>query len=599
MSAAVVNRVREQGTERKGRFMKKLLIGNAAIARGAFEAGVTVAAAYPGTPSTEIVSSFAGYDQVYAEWAPNEKVALEVGAGASIAGARTLVAMKHVGVNVAADPLYSFSYTGVNGGLVLISADDPGMHSSQNEQDNRGHARFAKLPVLEPSDSQEALDFTRLAYDLSEQFDRPVMLRITTRLAHSQGLVELGEPQEPVIKEYKKNAAKYVMLPAFGRLRHVEVEKQMLAFQEYAETSPLNRIEYRDRSLGIITSGVVYQYVREVLPEASVLKLGITNPLPPKLIKEFADQVDRLVIVEELEPVFEEQIRSFGIAVEGKELFSLVGEYSPEYLEEKLAGPTAPVGYGLNPEVPPRPPLLCAGCPHRGVFHTLRRMRLVVAGDIGCYTLGALAPAEGMDTCICMGASIGTALGMEKARGDDFAKKTVAVIGDSTFVHSGITGLIDVVYNQGRTTVLILDNDTTAMTGHQDHPATGLTIRRQTTYKLDLPSLVKAVGIEHVRVVDPLNLELLKDTIQEELDRPEPSVIICKRPCILIDQKRNPYRLTVAEELCNGCKACIRLGCTGIVFDDQTKKAYTNGSCVACGLCEQVCKVDAVLRVEG
>ncbi|MDO4540984.1 MAG: indolepyruvate ferredoxin oxidoreductase subunit alpha [Syntrophomonadaceae bacterium] len=579
--------------------MKKLMIGNAAIARGAYEAGATVGTAYPGTPSTEIVSSFAQFDNVYAEWAPNEKVALEVGIGASIAGARTLVAMKHVGVNVAADPLYSFSYTGVNGGLVLVSADDPGMHSSQNEQDNRGHARFAKLPVLEPSDSQEALDFTRLGFELSEQFDRPVMLRITTRLAHSQTLVTEGEPQPYELKEYKKDAPKYVMLPAFGRLRHVEIENRMVELKEYVETSPLNRIEYDDLSLGVITSGVVYQYVKEALPHASVLKLGITNPLPRKMIEEFAAKVERLVIVEELEPVFEEQIRSWGIKAEGKELFTLLGEYSSEYLAEKLGGQAPAPGFGLNDQVPARPPLLCAGCPHRGVFHTLRRMRLVVAGDIGCYTLGALAPAEGIDSCICMGASIGTALGMEKARGEEFAQKTVAVIGDSTFVHSGITPLIDVVYNQGRTTVMILDNDTTAMTGHQDHPATGLTIRRQPTRKLDLKDLVRAIGIEQVRVVDPLDLTALRDTLQEELARPEPSVIICKRACALIDKERKPYRLTVDADLCNGCKACIRLGCTGIVFDDDNKKAYTHSSCVACGLCEQVCKVDAVKRVEG
>ncbi len=578
--------------------MKKLLIGNDAIARGAYEAGATVATAYPGTPSTEIVDQFAQHDDVYAEWAPNEKVALEVGIGASIAGARTLVAMKHVGVNVAADPLYTFAYTGVNGGLVIVSADDPGMHSSQNEQDNRGYGRFAKIPVIEPSDSQEALDFTRMAFKLSEEYDTPVMLRITTRLAHSQTLVEEGERQAPVLKEYKKDAPKFVMLPAYARARHVEVEKRMIALKEYVENSPLNKIEWNSKEIGIITSGVPYQYVKEVLPDASVLKLGMVNPLPQKLITSFASQVKRLVVVEELEPVIEEQVRSWGIDVEGKENFTLLGEYSPEYLEERLANGQPVKGFGLNEEVPARPPLLCPGCPHRGVFHTLRKMRLTVTGDIGCYTLGALSPLQGMDTCICMGASIGTAMGMEKARGEEFASKTVAVIGDSTFVHSGITGLIDIVYNQGTSTIIILDNDTTAMTGHQDHPATGVTIKKEPTRKLDLEALVRAIGVEHVRTVDPLQVNELQSVLKEELARREPSVIITKRPCALLKKAPPSYVLQVDEELCNGCKVCIRVGCTGIVFDDETKKASIHSSCVACGLCEQICKFDAIKQVE-
>jgi indolepyruvate ferredoxin oxidoreductase alpha subunit len=416
--------------------MKELMIGNMAIARGAYEAGATVATAYPGTPSTEIVSNFAQFPDVYAEWSPNEKVALEVGAGSSIAGARTLVAMKHVGINVAADPLFSFSYTGVNGGLVIVSADDPGLHSSQNEQDNRGYGRFAKMPVIEPSDSQEALDYTKLAFDISEQFDTMVMLRITMRLAHSQTMVETGEKQDVPLKDYKKNAAKYVMLPGFAKTRHVEVEKSLQQLREYAETTPLNRIEMNDTGLGIITSGVPYQYVKEAFPNASILKLGLTNPLPQELIKSFAAKVDKLVVVEELEPVIEEQVKAWGIDVIGKDQLTLLGEYSTEYLQQQLGGVSMPQGFNLDKEVPARPPLLCAGCPHRGVFHVLRKMRLVVAGDIGCYTLGAIAPLEGIDTCICMGASIGTAMGMEKARGPEFAAKTVAVIGDSTFVHS-------------------------------------------------------------------------------------------------------------------------------------------------------------------
>lgn len=585
--------------------MKRLMIGNAAIARGAFEAGATVATAYPGTPSTEIVSNFAEFPGVYAEWAPNEKVAMEVGAGASIGGARTLVAMKHVGVNVAADPLYTFSYTGVTGGLVLISADDPGMHSSQNEQDNRGYGIFAKMPVIEPSDSQEALDYCKLAFDISEQFDTPVMFRITTRLAHSQTLVEIGsDPDSREMPPYKKDAAKYVMLPGFARARHVEVEKSLLRLKDYAEETPLNRIEWGDKEIGIITSGICYQYVKEVMPQVSILKLGLVNPLPEQLIRTFAAGVKRLVVVEELEPVIETFIRTLGLPVEGKALFSLLGEYSPELLEEKLLGVESAGQFGLSSEVPGRPPVMCAGCPHRGVFYTLKKMKLAVMGDIGCYTLGAIAPLEGMDSCICMGASIGTALGMEKARGADFADRVVAVIGDSTFVHSGITALIDVVYNQGTSTVLILDNDTTAMTGHQDHPATGLTIRRQPTARLDIEALVRAIGIKNVQIVDPLNLEQLQNALNTELKRREPSVIICKRPCVLIPYEPSSEKYYIDQDVCNGCSVCIRLGCTGLVYLDSEvkseRKAIINeNSCVNCGLCAQVCKFDAIKVVEG
>ncbi len=579
--------------------MKRLMIGNDAIARGAYEAGVTVATAYPGTPSTEIVSTLAQYPGVYGEWAPNEKVAMEVGAGASIGGARTLVAMKHVGVNVAADPLYTFVYTGVNGGLVIVSADDPGMHSSQNEQDNRGYGRFAKLPVIEPSDSQEALDFTRLAYDISEEFDTPVMLRITTRLAHSQTLVEEGEPQQVELKEYKKDAPKYVMLPGFARGRHVAVEKRLLGLKEYSNNTEINRIEWGDRRLGVITSGVCYQYVREVMPDISVLKLGMVNPLPDKLIREFAEGVERLVIVEELEPVIEEQVKSWGIAVEGKEHFTLLGEYSPEYLAEHLGGIAPAQGFGLDKEIPPRPPLMCPGCPHRGVFHTLKRMRLKVMGDIGCYTLGALSPLDGMDACVCMGASIGMAMGMEKAQGVD-PSKIVAVIGDSTFVHSGITPLIDVVYNQGTSTVVILDNSTTAMTGHQDHPATGLTINKEPAPKLDLEALVRAVGIKNVRVVDPLQLDELRSALEEELQRREPSVIIARRPCALLVKPPVDKKMIIENDLCTGCKLCIRIGCTGIYFIEDEKLAAINPTtCVSCEVCAQVCTFDAIKIVEG
>lgn len=582
--------------------MKRLMIGNEAIARGAFEAGATVATAYPGTPSTEIVSNFAKFDNIYAEWAPNEKVALEVGIGASIGGARTLVAMKHVGINVAADPLYTFAYTGVNGGLVIISADDPGMHSSQNEQDNRGYGRFAKLPVIEPSDSQEAKDFTKYAFELSERFDTPVMLRVTTRLSHSQTMVETGDILDYEIKDYKKDAAKFVMLPGFARARHVEVEKRLIALKEYAETSHLNQIEWGDKKLGIITSGIPYQYVKEALPEASVLKLGMVNPLPENLIRSFASKVDRLVIVEELEPVIEEQVKSWGIKVAGKELFTLLGEYSPELLEERLADAKQAAGYGLDKEIPGRPPLMCPGCPHRGVFHTLKKKRITVMGDIGCYTLGALSPLDGMDACICMGASIGTALGIEKARGEKFAQKTVAVIGDSTFVHSGITPLIDVVYNQGNSTVMILDNSTTAMTGHQEHPGTGMTIKDEPTRKLDIEALVRAIGINNVEIVDPLKLDELEKVLKAELNRNEPSVIIAKRPCALLKLPENEVKeqYYVDNELCTACKSCIKVGCTGIFFNEETEKAEFNlSNCVGCGLCPQVCKFDAIKALEG
>lgn len=576
--------------------MKRLMIGNQAIARGAYEAGVTVATAYPGTPSTEIVDNFSRFEGVYAEWSPNEKVALEVGFGASLGGARTLVTMKHVGVNVAADPLYTLSYTGVNGGLVLVSADDPGMHSSQNEQDNRGYGKFAKLLVIEPSDSQEALDFTREAFNLSEQFDSPIMLRVTTRLCHSQSLVEEGEKPERPLKEYRKNEAKYVMLPGFARLRHVEVEKRMAQLREYVETSPLNRIEWGDRTVGIITSGVSYQYVKEIMPEVSVLKLGTVNPLPEQMIREFAGQVERLYVVEELEPVIEEQIKAWGLEVTGKSILPRTGEYSPELLEERLLDVMPVGGYQLEEAIPPRPPLLCPGCPHRGVFHVLKRKKLTVTGDIGCYTLGALKPLAAMDSTLCMGASIGTALGMEKARGPEMARKTVAVIGDSTFVHSGITPLIDTVYNQGNTTVLILDNGTTAMTGHQDHPATGRTIQKTETAQLDLEGLVRAIGIKRVRQVDPLKIGELEKALDEELSFAGPSVILARRPCALID-KSSRTSFTIDEEKCKACKICIKLGCTGVYWLEDEKKARINPElCQGCGLCAEVCKFDAVVE---
>lgn len=579
--------------------MKKLLTGNEAIARGAFEAGVTVAAAYPGTPSTEILENIAHYPEIYSEWSPNEKVALEVGIGASIAGARVLVAMKHVGVNVAADPLLTLAYTGVNGGLVLISADDPGMHSSQNEQDNRFYARFAQIPVFEPSDSQEAKDMLKTAYQLSEEFDTPVLFRTTTRVAHSQSLVELEPRTEVPLKEYVKNPQKYVMLPAYGRMRHPVVEERRKKLAAYNETSYLNRIGKGDAKIGVITSGVVYQYVKEILPDVSILKLGMTYPLPQKLIKDFIESVGTCYVVEELEPFLEEQIKSWGLNVIGKELFPRIGEFSIELIREKLGG-QAKTGVAVKnvPEIPVRPPVLCPGCPHRGVFYAINKLRLKVAGDIGCYTLGAAPPLSSMDTCICMGASITSAHGMEKAWGEEFAKGLVAVIGDSTFMHSGMTGLVDVVYNLGTATTLILDNSTTAMTGHQDHPCTGVTLGKKEVRQVDLVALVKALGVERVQVVDPYDLKATEEAIKAEVAVREPSVIIFKRPCVLLKGQGPKGCVYVDHDKCKACGACRKLGCPALVFSKGDKPVVDSTLCNGCGQCVQVCRFDAILEVD-
>lgn len=580
--------------------MKKLFTGNEAIARGAWEAGVVVCSAYPGTPSTQITEHAAEYDEMYAEWSPNEKVALEVGIGASIAGGRAMVAMKHVGVNVAADPLFTFAYTGVNGGLVLVAADDPGMHSSQNEQDSRHFGRAAKVPVLEPSDSQEAKDFTKLAFDISENFDTPVLLRITTRVAHSQSLVELGERNGDVLKPYVKNAQKYVMIPAYARQRHVVVEDRLAQLQEYTETTPVNRIEWNDTKIGVITSGVQYQYVKEVLKDASILKLGMTFPLPRKLITEFAKKVDTLYVIEELEPFIEDHLKAWGIDVHGKDTFSVIGEILPETIIDQM-GLTAEYTNTQRPaassNIPARPPVLCAGCPHRGLFYILSKLKVTVAGDIGCYTLGSLAPLNAMDTTICMGASIGTAIGMEKARGKDFARKLIAVIGDSTFVHSGITGLIDAVYNKATTTTIILDNRTTGMTGHQQNPTTGFTLKGEPIKELDLVQLCKAIGVERVVVVDPFALEELEAVIKRELAAEEPSVIITQRVCALIDKNKDsmtPY--TVDQEACIGCMRCMRLACPCIIKEGKKVRINTT-QCNGCGLCVNVCDSGAIMKV--
>ncbi len=574
---------------------RALMTGNEAIARGAFEHGVLVATAYPGTPSTEILENAAKYREIKAQWSPNEKVALEVAIGASIGGSRALCAMKHVGVNVAADPLFTFSYTGVNGGLVLICADDPGMHSSQNEQDNRYYARFAKIGLLEPADSQEAKDMVGHALELSERFDVPIMLRSTTRISHSKSMVELADPKERAVKPYVKDIAKYVATPANARLRHVFVEQRLVDMAAFSEETELNRIEWGDREVGIVTSGICYQYVKEALPQASVLKLGYTNPLPLKKVAAFAEQVDQLWVVEELEPFLEERIRAAGIKVHGgKAQLTNIGELTPSMIQQAVTG--QPVIETREPApVPVRPPALCPGCPHRGVFHALRNQRKVVTGDIGCYTLGASPPLSAMDTTICMGASIPSGAGLEKAH-PEMAKDIVSVIGDSTFLHSGITGLVDAIYNQATTTVIILDNSITAMTGHQQHAATGFNLRGEPTKKVDLEALCRAVGVERVRTVDPGNLEAITRAIKEETVVRELSVIIAQRPCALIVRQTEP-RLKVLAERCTGCRMCMRLGCPAISFADK-KSSIDPALCVGCGLCAQVCKFEAIVPVE-
>ncbi|MGB9660936.1 MAG: indolepyruvate ferredoxin oxidoreductase subunit alpha [Moorellaceae bacterium] len=583
--------------------MRDLLLGNHAVARGAWEAGVRVAAAYPGTPSTEIIEALAKYPEVYAEWAVNEKVALEVAIGSAIAGGRALAAMKHVGVNVAADPLMTLAYTGVNAGLVLVSADDPNLYSSQNEQDNRFYARFAQIPCLEPADSQEAKDMVKQAFILSETMDTPVMLRLTTRVAHSQSLVELGERQEVPLKEYTKQPSKYVMLPAFGRERHKAVEERRKRLEAYAETAPWNRIEWADRRVGIITSGMAYQYVKEALPGVSVLKLGLVYPLPRNLIHDFIAAVEECFVVEELEPFLEDQIRAWGLPVRGKDLLPRVGELSPRLVAERIGVEVAQIDASLvrtdllqapicseAADLPGRPPVMCPGCPHRGVFYVLRQLKLTVAGDIGCYTLGASPPLNAIDTCICMGASLGVALGMEKARGTEFARRLVAVIGDSTFLHSGMTGLLDMVYNRGTGTLIILDNGTTAMTGHQDHPGTGFTASRTPTCKADLEQVVRGLGVKRVRVVDPYNLAQTKEAIRQEVAASEPSVIISRRDCALLAKGSGTYR--VESAYCVSCRSCLDLGCPALSFEETA--VIDEVQCNGCGLCAQVCPAEAI-----
>ena len=568
--------------------MKKLLLGDFAVARGAYEAGVRVATAYPGTPSTEITEELSRYDDVYSEWSPNEKVAMEVAVGSSIHGARTIVSMKHVGLNVASDPLFTAAYTGVNAGLVVAVADDPSMFSSQNEQDTRMIARAANVPVIEPSDSQDAKDFTKFAFEVSEKYDTPVILRITTRVAHSQSMVEICDREEVPVKPYEKNIAKYVMMPANAIKKHVVVEERLNKLSEDSNGFAINKVEYKDKKLGIICAGGVYQYVKEALPDASVLKLGMVYPLPYKMIEEFVKNVERCVVVEELEPHIEGLIKLHGIQVEGKNIFTRQGEFSVNLIKEKLLGEKTDA---VPAQIPARPPVLCAGCPHRGVFYTLKRLKVDVMGDIGCYTLGAVPPLAAIDATVCMGASIGMAIGADKAD-PEASKHTVAVIGDSTFIHSGITGLVDAVYNKANVTVIILDNRTTGMTGHQNNPANGKTIKNEETYELDLAKLSLAVGADSVRTVDPYDLKEFEAAVKEELGRKGVSVIISKRPCVLLTKKS--YKgFSVNKDVCKNCKACMRLGCPAINSTEEGIKIDTS-LCTECGLCQKVCAFGAI-----
>lgn len=576
---------------------KKILLGNEAIARGAYEAGVKVSSAYPGTPSTEVSENVVKYDEVYAEWAPNEKVAMEVALGASIAGVRSMCAMKHVGVNVAADPLYTAAYTGVKGGLVLVAADDPGMYSSQNEQDSRMVARAAMVPVVEPSDSAEAKEFMKYAFDLSEKYDTPIILRSTTRLSHSQGLVELQERVEPEDIAYERDAAKFVMMPGNAIKRHLFVEDRLKRMAEDANTMPINKVEYNDLSVGFITSGIPYQYVKEAMPNASVLKLGLVNPLPKKLIEEFASKVDKLYIFEELEPVIEEQVKAWGISkAVGKEIFTVQGEYNAEMIREKVLG--EPTDADKPAQVPPRPPILCPGCPHRSVFTVLKKLKIHGAGDIGCYTLGAVAPLSVIDTTICMGASISTLHGMEKAKGKDYIRNWVAVIGDSTFMHTGINSLVNMVYNQSTGTVIILDNSTTGMTGHQDHAATGKTLKGETVPAINIYGLCKSLGIENVYEVDAFNQKELEEVIKRETAREAVSVIITKAPCALLKGVKFPFKCRPVSDKCKKCGACLKPGCPALTKNEDGTISIDETMCNGCELCMQLCKFSAIEQVK-
>lgn len=573
--------------------MKQLMLGNKAFARGLYEAGCSVVSSYPGTPSTEVTEEAAKYDEIYCEWAPNEKVAMEVAFGASLAGKRSFCGMKHVGLNVAADPLYTCSYTGVNAGMVICVADDAGMHSSQNEQDSRHHAIASKVPMLEPSDSGEAYEFAKKAYEISEEYDTPVIIKMCTRVAHSQSIVEPGERTTPEPKPYVKNIAKYVMMPGNAIRRHPVVEERTRRLIELAENCEFNRMEMGDTALGIITSSTSYQYAREVFGDkASILKLGLINPLPNKLILDFAARVERLVIIEELDPVIENHCRQLGLEVTGKDILPIEGEFSQNLIAGRL-GIELPAHKDFGEALPGRPPVMCAGCPHRGLFYTLNRNKCTVLGDIGCYTLGAVAPLSAIEMTLCMGASISSVHGFNKALGEESEGKTVAVIGDSTFMHSGMTGLANIAYNQSNSTVIILDNSITGMTGHQQNPTTGYNIKGDPAGKIDLESLCRSMGFNRVAVVDPYDLGECDRVLKEELAAKEPSVIISRRPCALLKYVKHNPPLTVAKDNCVGCKSCMRLGCPAIAMKDG-KAAVDETLCVGCGVCQQLCRFDAL-----
>jgi len=576
--------------------MKQLMLGNAAVARGLYESGCSIISSYPGTPSTEITEEAAKYNEIYCEWAPNEKVALEVAFGACLAGKRAFCAMKHVGLNVASDPLYTMSYTGVNGGLVIAVADDAGMHSSQNEQDSRHHAIAAKVPMLEPSDSQEALSFTKLAYELSEKYDTPVLIKMCTRVAHSQSIVETSERLEVATKVYEKNIAKYVMMPGNAKRRHPFVEERTKKLTEWAETAFVNRVEMGDTKIGIITASTSYQYVKEVFGDSvSVLKLGMINPMPVQLILDFAAKVEKLIVVEELDPIIENHCKALGLKVSGKDILPIVDEFSQNLVAKALDGK---VNYGrtLDENIPLRPPVMCAGCPHRGLFYTLNKNKCIVLGDIGCYTLGAVAPLSAMEMTLCMGGSVSAIHGFNKARGQESESKTVAVIGDSTFMHSGMTGLANIAYNQSNSTVIIVDNSITGMTGHQQNPTTGFNLRGDVAGKIDLETLCKAIGFNRVRVVDPYDLKACDIAVKEELEANEPSVIISRRPCALLKTVKHNAPLKVDVDKCRSCKACMKIGCPAISI--KNGKACVDATlCVGCGVCEQLCNFAAFSTV--
>lgn len=578
--------------------MKKLLLGNAAVARGAYEAGVRVVSSYPGTPSTEITEEIAKFpkEEVYCEWAPNEKVAAEVAIGSSMSGGRAMSCMKHVGLNVMADPVFTVSYIGSNAGLVFCVADDPGMHSSQNEQDSRHYAEAAKIMMLEPSDSAECKEFTKTAFALSEEYDTPVFIRLSTRVSHSQSLVEICDRENIELKPYEKNIAKNVMMPGNAIKRHVVVEERMRNLAQFAENADLNKIEDNGSKIGVITAGISYMYAKEALGDkVNYLKLGMVYPMPKEKTLNFAKGLDKVYVIEELDPFIENYCKSIGVDVIGKDKFTLLGEYTPAMIKEVVLGEDRPEFCKIGEAIPNRPPVMCAGCPHRGTFYVLKKLGLVVSGDIGCYTLGAVAPLASVDSTICMGASVSAAHGMAKARGAEFNKKLVSVIGDSTFIHSGITGLIDIVYNKGANTVIILDNSITGMTGHQDNPTTGYTIRKEETKQVNLISLCKSIGIDRVTVCDPFDLKKFEAVVKEETEADEPSVIIAQRPCALLKTVKYTGHCKIGAD-CRKCKVCMKLGCPAISTKADGSVVIDNTQCNGCGLCVNVCPFGCISK---